>query len=226
MITIDRKVLEQALDALNHGITEMNHRGCAIECMPLHHAAKALREALAQPAAQPEMHDALCPALTGGRCNCSESPANIDKAWAQFCGGIGRGPKAPYPGMIEAFESHYNQSFTDKDWRSETSVWAAAWKAAKLTAQPAAQPTEQERCKYCDDTGDVHSVTGEWRGSCVCEAGKQAAQPTEPAARLGAAIKAADDKASEHDYMLDSDDCIKVIRGTWNPQWDKIGGAE
>jgi len=52
-ITIDRNVLEQALDALQHGITEMNHRGCAIECMPLHHAAKALREALVQPAAQP-----------------------------------------------------------------------------------------------------------------------------------------------------------------------------
>ncbi len=35
--------------------------------------------------------------------------------------------------------------------------------------------------------------------------------------RLCAAIKAADDKASENDYMLDSDDCIRVIRGTWNP---------
>ena len=30
-----------------------------------------------------------------------------------------------------------------------------------------------------------------------------------------ARIKAADDKASEDDYMLDSDDCISVIRGTW-----------
>lgn len=28
-------------------------------------------------------------------------------------------------------------------------------------------------------------------------------------------IKAADDKASEEDYMLDSNDCISVIRGTW-----------
>jgi len=31
------------------------------------------------------------------------------------------------------------------------------------------------------------------------------------------AIKAADDEASTRDYMLDSDDCISVIRGTWNP---------
>jgi hypothetical protein len=54
MITIDRKVVELVLDALQQGITEMNHRGSAIECMPLHIAAKALRDAvLAQPAAQP-----------------------------------------------------------------------------------------------------------------------------------------------------------------------------
>jgi hypothetical protein len=29
--------------------------------------------------------------------------------------------------MIEAFEAHYGQSFTDKDWRNETGIWAAAW---------------------------------------------------------------------------------------------------
>jgi hypothetical protein len=31
------------------------------------------------------------------------------------------------------------------------------------------------------------------------------------------AIKEADDKASDNDHMLDSDDCISVIRGTWEP---------
>ena len=33
--------------------------------------------------------------------------------------------------------------------------------------------------------------------------------------RMCVAIKAADDIASKADYMLDSDDCISVIRGTW-----------
>lgn len=74
-----------------------------------------------------EVHDALCPALTGGKCGCTESPVTVDKAWSQFCGGIGRGPDAPYPGMIEAFETHYGQSFIDRDWRNEASTWAAAW---------------------------------------------------------------------------------------------------
>lgn len=27
------------------------------------------------------------------------------------------------------------------------------------------------RCPYCDGTGDVHSITGEWRGACTeCDA--------------------------------------------------------
>ena len=27
------------------------------------------------------------------------------------------------------------------------------------------------RCEYCDDTGDVHGIDGEWRGTCTCAAG-------------------------------------------------------
>lgn len=48
-----RAAAEQALEALNVGIMKMNALGCAIECMPLHYANKALREALAEPALEP-----------------------------------------------------------------------------------------------------------------------------------------------------------------------------
>jgi len=113
-----------------------------------YHGFKPTVPLYAAPAAQQpqaeavtEMHDALCPALTGGDCTCTP-PAIIDKAWAQFCGGIGRGPDAPYPGMIESFEAHYGQVFTDKDWREETGVWAAAWKAAKAHGEAAPQQAE------------------------------------------------------------------------------------
>lgn len=34
------------------------------------------------------------------------------------------------------------------------------------------QPAEQ-CCEYCDGTGDVHSLDGEWRGTCDCPAGQQ-----------------------------------------------------
>lgn len=29
---------------------------------------------------------------------------------------------------------------------------------------------DKKRCEYCDDTGDVHTPTGEWRGRCHCQA--------------------------------------------------------
>lgn len=31
--------------------------------------------------------------------------------------------KVPYPGMSEAFEVHYGQSFVDPDWRNDTSIF-------------------------------------------------------------------------------------------------------
>jgi len=34
-----------------------------------------------------------------------------------------------------------------------------------------AKPEQKEkRCQYCDGTGEVHDVDGEWRGSCNCGA--------------------------------------------------------
>lgn len=39
--------------------------------------------------------------------------------------------------------------------------------------------------------------------------------------RICAAIKAEDDHCADGDYMMDSDDCIKVVRGTWvRPDWN------
>lgn len=38
-----------------------------------------------------------------------------------------------------------------------------------------ATPAQAERCTYCDGTGDVHGLDGEWRGRCTCPAGQ--AQP-------------------------------------------------
>lgn len=56
---------------------------------------------------------------------------SVRKSWARFSHELHRSPDAPYPGMSEAFEQHFSQSFTDREWRAEASTWAAAWKAAK-----------------------------------------------------------------------------------------------
>lgn len=68
----------------------------------------------------------------------SEQDASVRKAWARFSHELHRSPDAPYPGMADAFEQHFSQSFIDREWRMEASTWAAAWKAAKRhCAQPA-----------------------------------------------------------------------------------------
>lgn len=46
------------------------------------------------------------------------------------------------------------------------------------------EPSDAERCPYCDDTGDVHDQTGEWRGTCKCPAGKVEACDIEAAAKV------------------------------------------
>ena len=67
-----------------------------------------------------------------------EQDTSVRKAWARFSNELHRSPDAPYPGMADAFEQHFSQSFTDREWRSESATWAAAWKAAKNHgAQPA-----------------------------------------------------------------------------------------
>lgn len=87
----------------------------------------------------------------------------IDRTWARFCGAFGDGPDAPYPGMIEAFETHYGQSFRDKDWRTEAACWAAAWRKAVLVANPQAEPvrlTDEQVAKVgtaiCEALGEAY----------------------------------------------------------------------
>lgn len=42
-----------------------------------------------------------------------------------------------------------------------------------VLASPRARtrPDGSLRCDYCDDTGDVHSIIGDWLGICTCEEG-------------------------------------------------------
>jgi hypothetical protein len=53
----------------------------------------------------------------------------------------------------------------------------------KFDAQPEQEPfkpeQEEKRCQYCDGTGEVHDIDGEWRGSCNCGA-KPEQEPFKP----------------------------------------------
>ena len=76
-------------------------------------------------------HNSSLYALPGAQPAPSEQDASVRKAWARFSHELHRSPDAPYPGMADAFEQHFSQSFIDREWRAEATTWAAAWKAAK-----------------------------------------------------------------------------------------------
>ena len=59
----------------------------------------------------------------------------------------------------------------------------------------AAAEQAQRPCQYCNGTGDVHSITGEWRGVCSCEAGKT--QQAEPVLALAGSLGVAADDSAE-----------------------------
>ena len=60
----------------------------------------------------------------------------------------------------------------------------AAPGALAATAPAPAASGRLERCPHCDDTGDVHSITGEWRGVCSCDAAGAPAASGEPGRAL------------------------------------------
>ena len=92
-----------------------------------------------------------------------EQDASVRKAWSRFSNELHRSPDAPYPGMSEAFERHFSQSFTDREWRAESGTWAAAWKAAKrheAQAQPAPSVPTDSIGKLLTQAMDVAVANG------------------------------------------------------------------
>jgi hypothetical protein len=63
--------------------------------------------------------------------------------------------------MIQAFEAHYGQSFTDKDWRNETGIWAAAWGYAVRQATAAPTAPAQQPTVTCQIYGHVVNACAE-----------------------------------------------------------------
>ncbi len=64
-------------------------------------------------------------------------------------------------------------------WHGGGSCWivdAEKLEDAERALEEALASEQEQRCKYCDGTGDVHDQTGEWRGVCVCEAGAKQEQ--------------------------------------------------
>lgn len=61
----------------------------------------------------------------------------------------------PLRGMIAAFETHFGQSWTDKDWRDEASTWAAAWGKAIASPSPAASMEVQGQMLTTEEVAEM-----------------------------------------------------------------------
>lgn len=192
----------EALIDLIDAYAETRHRCGGIYNARTEAARKAVIEALSGVqalSAAPEIHEPKCPALDGAGCTCAKPDPTIDRAWAQFCGGIGDGLDAPYPGMISAFERYYSQSFADKAWRNEASVWAAAWKAALLAASPTPPAEQQAKDSYiklladCRDAFPVPEHGSPIENEWIAAVGSHEAVPVylQAVAKQQAASKAA-----------------------------------
>ncbi len=83
-------------------------------------------------------------------------------------------PRAVLEQMVGALEdmtdaNGYTSYISEEEKQDTKSVREAN---AALTAGRAVLEKGEARCSYCDGTGDVHTPTGEWRGTCTCDAGK------------------------------------------------------
>ena len=81
--------------------------------------------------------------------------------------------------------------------------WAKCLDACKamLSAAPQAQ-LERKRCEYCDGTGDVTSIDGEWLGACsVCNLAQPGHKPMTDGEKLYAMWHSSD--ANDLDDFLD-----------------------
>ena len=108
---------------------------------------------------------------------------------------------------------------------------------AALRSMPA-EPVK--RCPYCDDTGDVHSIDGEWRGTCKCPAGAtphtapvltEAWQPIETAPKDGTAILVSEGRFThcvewndEYEWWAVDDNKLGPfrLRGTAPTHWQPL----
>lgn len=142
-ITLDRDVVEQALEAADAFYSHYKRNvfsGCVPSEVLYFSAARAsLRAALEKPVEQDE--SAYQRGVTAGRHEIASE----------------------YPLPADLYDS--------KDWRCGTYAERVEWlhtmyEDAKEQIAALEQPVEQERCRLCDCTGDIHGLDGEWRGEC------------------------------------------------------------
>ena len=91
------------------------------------------------------------------------------------------------------------------EWAHSTCVTAYNYGRSNAIALQAEQAEPTERCPYCDDTGDVHSIDGQWRGTCNCPAARPSEPPKAPVEPVG-------EPATGYSFQ-DIADALSALRG-------------
>lgn len=89
------------------------------------------------------------------------------------------------------------------------------WKSTLATLASSLEPAHARFPLAGSTVVALERCMTQWRDRALAAEKALATAQADERERLCVAIKAADDKAADADYMLDSDDCISVIRGTW-----------
>jgi len=188
-MTALREAAKQALEALEHiqrcigFATATIHQGSATWCQS-EDAIASIKAALAQQREQqPVCHGCGIPAdVHMSTCKSGKWPSRVSN------GDTAAPAPQPAQGEPVAWAIYDNRGGSKSiHWAEQhTDGNAEMYNAVPLyTVAPA--PVEQ-RCTYCDGTGDVHSIDGEWRGTCPCAAAP-APQAQEPMAWRTEALK-------------------------------------
>lgn len=147
----DREVMQQALEALRHGVRAINYLGGAKEAMPLHEAIFAIDAALARPDTAPNLA-------------CKSVQARLAEQWGYVRA------QPPQPQAVEGWRELYRRAINEANGltnyvedrpelrRAERNLAAIEAEARALDAAPPQQPTP-----------GVHTSTAPQRGRLTDE---------------------------------------------------------
>ncbi|VVE47621.1 hypothetical protein PCO31111_04525 [Pandoraea communis] len=112
-----------------------------------------------------------CPQNEGYGCHCGTRNSDVQcAADAPQVGGDQRDE-------LMRLMTEYEGALQDGEGDEEVIAPARAALTNFLRPVLAALTFPAKVCEYCDDTGDVHDRTGEWRGTCTCPAGVAISSP-------------------------------------------------
>ena len=104
---------------------------------------------------------------------------NGDRAAGLTASAAGASSQSSIPSawqIADSLENSLSVAAITPGFGNDMAVWSSL---AGSVQQAIAHLRDSELCPYCDGTGDVHRINGEWLGTCHCAAGAKIASRVE-----------------------------------------------